>query len=485
MPPMSETAAPEPLVSVVIPVYNAEKYLRETLDCVCNQTLRNIEIICVDDGSTDSSQDILQEYAARDPRFRILHQQNQYAGVARNNGMAAARGKYLSFLDADDLFEPDMLEKMSARAEETGAEMVCCDVDSFTDGARQLRPMSRLVHELAARFRDVFRPATALGSGLFRAFVPAPWNKLFQANYARNTGCPWLDTPYSNDLTFVLYAVYKCRRMALLDEAPVHYRERVSSISHSKRRDVSVFFRAWGELRARLVQDGAGQETMQAFDNTFLDHINWFLCSLPLGAREGLLREYAERYDKTQFHLLELPEAHFEDRDKLRKVRGLIMPQLSVVVPFEKDPAAAERILRSSCSPDYYGYELVYCCPAQDAAYGEMLERCARHCPQLRVFRGTETDARAFCRAPRIGVLPRGCKLAPNAGPALDRLCRQAEGTVGLAPLSVRQSRRELFLRYRADRKSWCLFGRPFLTVMYSAGNREFWLFGHRVAFFG
>ncbi|MCQ2370492.1 MAG: glycosyltransferase [Akkermansia sp.] len=482
---MSDTAAPEPLVSVVIPVYNAEKYLRETLDCVCNQTLRNIEIICVDDGSTDSSQDILQEYAARDPRFRILHQQNQYAGVARNNGMAAARGKYLSFLDADDLFEPDMLEKMSARAEETGAEMVCCDVDCFTDNQQRLHPMYRLVHELAPRVPEVFCPAEALGKRLFQHFNPAPWNKLFLASFAREGGRGWLDTQYSNDLSFVLHCLFSCRRMALIDAALVHYRERSNSISHARRRDTAVFFRAWGDLRARLVQDNAKDEIMLSFANVFLGHLEWFLGSLAIDSKEKLLQEYEERYDRQGFHILELPDEQFEDPAKRDRMRGLFQPQLSVVVPFEKDPAAAERILRSSCSPDYCGYELVYCCPAPDAAYGEMLGRCARHCPQLRVFRGTETDARGFCRAPRIGVLPHGCKLAPNAGPALDRLCRQAEGTVDLAPLCVRQSRRELFLRYRADRKSWCLFGRPFLTVMYSAGSREFWLFGHRVAFFG
>lgn len=94
------------LVSVIVPVYNAEKYLRECLDSVVDQSLREIEIICVDDGSTDASPAILAEYAARDPRVRVITQENRYAGAARNAAIRAARGEFVAFLDPDDLL-PD------------------------------------------------------------------------------------------------------------------------------------------------------------------------------------------------------------------------------------------------------------------------------------------------------------------------------------------------------------------------------------------
>ena len=98
-------------VSVIMPVYNSEKYLRVALDSLINSTLKNIEIICVDDGSTDSSFDILKEYKQKDNRFILLRQKNSYAGVARNYGMSVAKGKYLSFLDSDDYFKTTMLEE--------------------------------------------------------------------------------------------------------------------------------------------------------------------------------------------------------------------------------------------------------------------------------------------------------------------------------------------------------------------------------------
>ncbi|MDO5139064.1 MAG: glycosyltransferase family 2 protein, partial [Oscillospiraceae bacterium] len=87
-----------PKVSVIIPVYNAEEYLRECLDSVVNQTLRDIEIICVDDGSTDGSLSVLREYEKGDPRVRVFTQPNINAGAARNKGLYNATGEYLSFL---------------------------------------------------------------------------------------------------------------------------------------------------------------------------------------------------------------------------------------------------------------------------------------------------------------------------------------------------------------------------------------------------
>ena len=101
-----------PKVSVIIPVYNVEKYLRECLDSVVNQTIKDIEIICVNDGSTDGSLDILNEYCSNDDRFVIINQENQGLSVARNNGLNSASGDYIAFIDSDDyLLNNDYLEK--------------------------------------------------------------------------------------------------------------------------------------------------------------------------------------------------------------------------------------------------------------------------------------------------------------------------------------------------------------------------------------
>lgn len=99
-------------VSVIIPVYNAEQYLAQCLDGVVNQTLGELEIILVNDGSTDGSQRLMRKYQKRDARIQIVDQENQGPAMARNAGLRLAKGEYLAFLDADDFFAPEMLETL-------------------------------------------------------------------------------------------------------------------------------------------------------------------------------------------------------------------------------------------------------------------------------------------------------------------------------------------------------------------------------------
>lgn len=117
-------------ISVIIPVYNAEKYLRACLDSIINQTKQEIEIVAVDDGSTDSSLAILNEYKEKYPeKMVVITQPNQKQGAARNNGMRNSRGKYITFVDSDDTLKPDALECLYNKAVEYDCDVVACDAD--------------------------------------------------------------------------------------------------------------------------------------------------------------------------------------------------------------------------------------------------------------------------------------------------------------------------------------------------------------------
>ena len=115
-----------PKVSVIVPVYNVAEYLGQCLDTILLQTLQDIEVICVDDGSTDNSLNILNTYAMFDERLKVIHQENAGAGPARNRGIKEATGDFLIFLDGDDFFHPEMLEKMVVKAEEDNSDVVIC-----------------------------------------------------------------------------------------------------------------------------------------------------------------------------------------------------------------------------------------------------------------------------------------------------------------------------------------------------------------------
>ncbi len=176
-------------VSIIIPVYNEEQYLEQCLDSVCGQTFKETEIICVDDGSTDATPEILNNYAERDHRIKIIAQQNRFAGAARNRGMECASGKYLFFLDADDYYENDMVEKMVRRAEEKQADIVIC---------RYAQTCEEDILENGWEFEDLFfqeagQKEAFAGrdlncAGIFQITKGWAWDKLFSREFVRRCG---------------------------------------------------------------------------------------------------------------------------------------------------------------------------------------------------------------------------------------------------------------------------------------------------------
>lgn len=165
-------------ISVIIPVYNVENYLRQCLDSVINQTLKEIEIICVNDSSSDGSLAILEEYAAKDSRITVISQPNGGAGAARNNGMAHSHGKYLSFLDSDDFFEPDMLEEAWKKAEADAADFVVYRCDQYNTETQEYVPVPWTL-----RMKEVppYSPFNhrQMTMNIFRVFIGWAWDKLY------------------------------------------------------------------------------------------------------------------------------------------------------------------------------------------------------------------------------------------------------------------------------------------------------------------
>ena len=113
----------KPVVSLLIPIYNVERYLPECLDSAIGQSLGDIEIICINDGSTDSSPDIIAQYAAKDPRIKVIDKPNSGYGCSMNMGLHAASGDYIGILESDDFFDPDALETLCDAALKSGADV--------------------------------------------------------------------------------------------------------------------------------------------------------------------------------------------------------------------------------------------------------------------------------------------------------------------------------------------------------------------------
>lgn len=242
-------------VSVIIPVYNAVEHLKECLDSVVRQTLKEIEIICVDDGSTDGSAVILADHVNKDGRFIVLTQQNRGAGVARNAGLEVARGDYVIFLDADDFFAPDMLEKMHARAVASEADIVLCNGRAYYTSSGRYRKVSNYLRTSFVKGMPVFSRCD-IPDHILTVTNPVPWNKLFRRSFLLRGGLRFQSLENCNDLYMVLLSLCVASRISWVDEPLVAYRECGGRNLQSRKRAAPLcFIRAletlYDELRRR------------------------------------------------------------------------------------------------------------------------------------------------------------------------------------------------------------------------------------------
>lgn len=205
-----------PKISVIIPVYNAHDYLGRCLDSVCNQTLKDIEVICVDDCSTDDSLKILREYAAKFPQLKIIaHEKNAGESAARNSGLKAASGDYLGFVDNDDTIDLDFYEKLYQKAVETGSEIVKAEARIFESNGRE-------------EFDKINKNIKKYNSKLF--FSCCWWTAIYQRNLIEKNNIRFLEgCPLGGDVLFLNQAILKCNKLALVDGTYYNYYRRDDS----------------------------------------------------------------------------------------------------------------------------------------------------------------------------------------------------------------------------------------------------------------
>ncbi len=252
-----------PKVSIIMPVYNTEKYLREALDTVLAQTMTDIEVLCVDDGSTDSSLEILHEYAAKDPRVSVYTQDHQFAGPARNLGIKHSVGKYLLFLDSDDIFDPQIVEKPYIRAEETSADICVFSGERYFEETGERVPQPHFCRaELCPK--EVFSAADCPDS-IFLITGSGPCNKLFRREFITAEGIEFQSTRSCNDVAFVFTALACAKRITLLDEPLFSYRQHSASLQHTLNKNPLSFYAAQLELRSRLITRGLYEPLKYAF----------------------------------------------------------------------------------------------------------------------------------------------------------------------------------------------------------------------------
>ena len=211
-------------ISVIMPIYNACDYLRPAMDSVLSQTIREIEVICIDDGSTDSSYEIIKEYQKADERVRIVTETNAGPALARNNGIKRARGEYLAFLDADDFYEPTFLEALYSAARSKELDIAIASYDIYNSAKARFEEAARADHI------EIYSDGKVTSKSenpdlILSSTTGSAWNKIFRREFVLQKGLVFLpDVRMYEDVYFTVTALSLAERVSMDKRILVHHR---------------------------------------------------------------------------------------------------------------------------------------------------------------------------------------------------------------------------------------------------------------------
>jgi len=283
-----------PNVTIVLPVYNAEPYLRQCLDSVINQTMWEIQIICVNDGSTDGSPAILEEYAAKDPRILIIHQENQGGGSARNTAFPHIKGKYTYFVDPDDWIDLQLCEKLFKCAEESQAEMVYLNFRCIfqTKFSHQIEPRHLLSNKdlpLEERKKVFFR-------------ITGTWRKFWSSHFLLTNQITFVAGKRpNNDVLQNWKGVCFAERIEVLDEKLYFYRIHGNSYQTNIGNNFNFsVLQTYDEVREFLINSGYYDRYKETFLALKLRRVFVFYSNSSLRVREKLFEKAVMNFNEEE-----------------------------------------------------------------------------------------------------------------------------------------------------------------------------------------
>ena len=214
-----------PIISIIVPIYNTGKYLEKCLESIINQSFTNFEVICIDDGSTDNSYDILTRYKEKYNNFKIIYQENQGVAIARNNGLKNANGDYIIFIDSDDFIINDYLEKLYNESVMTNADVVICNFYRYYEDTSISIPVMYKKNKGIYTSNEILK--ALIPDNLIHSYL---WNKLWKRELFNNLSFP--DIKYE-DIAIMCHLFYKAKKISIINDSLYYYRIRKTSIVRS------------------------------------------------------------------------------------------------------------------------------------------------------------------------------------------------------------------------------------------------------------
>ena len=280
----------KPLISILVPCYNVEKYLHQCIDSIIRQTYTNLEIICLNDGSTDTTLDILKEYRKKDDRIIVVDKPNSGYGATMNTGLRMAKGKYVGIVESDDYIEPEMYGTLCSAAEKDGLDITrCCFIER-----NEITHTDRI--ETFSYVKDggkVFRPIDIPSSLMIK---PSIWTGLYNLDFLKKNEIFFLETPGASyqDTSFSFKALAMARKVRFLPEALHNYRINSSS-SVSSPGKVFCVCDEEAEIRRYIKERGLYERLKEVMAFRAFSSYKWNYKRLPTA---NLKRSFIKRWSK-------------------------------------------------------------------------------------------------------------------------------------------------------------------------------------------
>ena len=271
-------------VSVIIPVYNVENYLRDALDSLCNQTHSNFEAICVNDGSTDNSLDILNEYAQKDSRFIVVSQENQGQGIARNKAIDMATGDYIFFLDPDDWIDNNtfeiLIDKFNQYKDIDFVQFNYICEKSNRSKNKIVKLKKKYKKELGINLKDneIFNWQD-FKKVKFSAF--AVWNRMYSTKFVKDNNIKLAPNKHGEDHIFSFKSILLAKKILYIDNALYHYRIRMGSAVNKASNDNICIFDNIKLFKEFLIEQNLFDKLRNEFVDYAMHALSWHYTCMP------------------------------------------------------------------------------------------------------------------------------------------------------------------------------------------------------------
>lgn len=402
-----------PNVSVLIPIYNVEKYLRECLDSVISQTLTDIEIICINDGSTDGSLAIIQEYARADSRIVVIDKENTGYGDSMNQGLRRARGKYIGIVESDDWAEPDMFASLLNLAESHDAEIAKGEhYNYYTDPAKSALNGQKSWLILDSEIGRVIRPRENI-----HIFFQQPtiWTAIYRSDFLEAHGIDFLPTPGASyqDTSFSFKTLAAAERVIYTKDAHLHYRRDSEGSSVADPGKTFCVVDEYDEIERFVTNLPDSEDLLRVMRAARWATYRWNFDRLKPELAEAFLRRASEQYVRERERgvfrfqycdvnrVREITELMDDPELAIARMKARAAAKVSVVFPVYNVERYVESSLKSLLAQSLAEIEVVVVDDGSSDTSIDVVERYVARDPRIRLF---SQENRGLSAARNVGM---------------------------------------------------------------------------------